>query len=136
MSRKFPSETQPDAMDCGATCLKMVAKYYGKDYSIDTLRNLCYTSKDGVSLLSISETAEHLGFKTVGGRLNFEKVEKEALLPCIVHWKQEHFVVVHKILHCIRINILHIPELKMLLYDELYKKVSLYAVKHTRGGAK
>ena len=65
--------------------------------TLDTLRNLCYTAKDGVSLLAISDAAEQLGFKTVGGRLTFNKLEKEALLPCIVHWKQEHFVVVCKI---------------------------------------
>ncbi|MBI4647192.1 MAG: peptidase domain-containing ABC transporter [Bacteroidia bacterium] len=93
----FPFFRQPDSMDCGPVCIKMLAKHYGKKFTLDNLRNLCYTSKDGVSLLSISETAEHLGFKTVGGRLNFEKLEKEALLPCIVHWDQEHFVVVYKI---------------------------------------
>ena len=94
---KFPSFLQPDAMDCGSTCLKMLTKYYGKEYSLDTLRSLCYTTKEGVSLLSISEAAEQIGFKTVGGRISFDKLEKDALLPCIVHWNQEHFVVVYKI---------------------------------------
>jgi len=90
----FPSEIQPDAMDCGPVSLKMIASFYGKTFSIDKLRRLTHTAKDGVSLYAISEAAEQIGFKTVGGRLTFEKLEKEALLPCIVHWNQEHFVVV------------------------------------------
>ena len=88
---------QPDVMDCGSTCLRMLAKHYGKDYSLDTLRELCYTAKEGVSLLSISEAAEQLGFKTLGGRITFNKLINEALLPCIVHWNQEHFVIVYKV---------------------------------------
>ncbi|HQI46402.1 MAG TPA: cysteine peptidase family C39 domain-containing protein [Bacteroidales bacterium] len=94
---KFPSFLQPDAMDCGATCLRMIAKFYGKDYTLETLREKCYTTREGVSLLSISETAEQIGFKTVGGKLTFEKLVKEAPLPCIIHWNQEHFVVVYKV---------------------------------------
>jgi len=93
----FPLVIQPDAMDCGSTCLKMVAKHYGKEYSIETLREICYTAKGGVSLLSISEAAEQLGFKTLGGRITFNKLINEALLPCIVHWNQEHFVIVYKV---------------------------------------
>lgn len=93
----FPFEIQLDAMDCGPASLKMIAKYYGKEFTLDELRKLTYTGRDGVSLYSVSEAAEQLGFKTVGGRLTFNKLEKEALLPCVVFWKQEHFVVVYKI---------------------------------------
>ena len=93
----FPYIIQHDAMDCGSTCLRMLAKHYGKEYSLDTLRELCYTAKEGVSLLSISEAAEQLGFKTLGGRITFNKLINEALLPCIVHWNQEHFVIVYKV---------------------------------------
>jgi ATP-binding cassette subfamily B protein len=96
MTSKFPFEIQPDAMDCGPVSLKMIAKYYGKEFSLDKLRQLTFTVKDGVSLFAISEAAEQIGFKTVGGKLTFEKLEKEALLPCIAHWNQEHFVVVYK----------------------------------------
>ncbi|MDA3867467.1 MAG: peptidase domain-containing ABC transporter [Salinivirgaceae bacterium] len=88
---------QPDAMDCGAACLRMIAKYYGKDYTLETLRDSCYTAKDGVSLLSISRTAEELGLKTIGGRISFQKLVNEAPLPCLLHWNQEHFVVLHKV---------------------------------------
>ena len=94
---KFNYIIQPDSMDCGPVSIKMIAQHYGKRVSLEKLRQLTFTGKDGVSLFAISETAEQIGFKTVGGKLTFEKLEKEALLPCIVHWNQEHFVVVYKI---------------------------------------
>lgn len=94
---KFPIYYQLDLMDCGATCLQMIASYYGKEYSLDSLREMCYTTKEGVSLLSISDAAENIGFKTVGSRISFEQLKNEALLPCIVHWEQNHFIVVYKI---------------------------------------
>ena len=94
---KFPFIKQPDAMDCGPACLCMIAKHYGKEYDIKNLRSTSYIGRDGVSLLGISRAAENIGFKTVGGRLTFDKLAEKALLPCIVHWKQEHFVVVYAI---------------------------------------
>lgn len=93
----FPLIHQPDAMDCGPACLGMIAKHYGKEYNIDHLRANSYIGRDGVSLLGISRAAENIGFKTVGGRITFDKLAEKALLPCIVHWKQEHFVVVYDI---------------------------------------
>lgn len=94
---KFPFIKQPDAMDCGPACLSMVARHYGKEYNIESLRYRCFLGREGVSMLGISRAAEHIGFKTVGGRLTFERLAEKALLPCIVHWKQEHFVVVYGI---------------------------------------
>ncbi|MDR2651625.1 MAG: peptidase domain-containing ABC transporter [Prevotellaceae bacterium] len=88
---------QQDAMDCGATCLQMVAQHYGRNYSLETLRSYSYIGKDGVSLLDISRAAERIGFRTIGGRLSFEVLAQKAILPCIVHWEQNHFVVVYKI---------------------------------------
>lgn len=88
---------QQDAMDCGPSCLVMIAKYYGVRKNIDTIRHTCALGKEGVSLLGISKAAEEIGFKTVGGRLSFETLANEAPLPCIVHWNQNHFVVVYKI---------------------------------------
>ena len=84
-------------MDCGPSCLAMIAKYYGKDVGIDQLRKICSLGKEGVSLLGISKAAEVIGFKTIGGRLSFDILAHKALLPCIVHWNQNHFVVVYKI---------------------------------------
>jgi ATP-binding cassette subfamily B protein len=88
MPRTFPHLPQPDAMDCGATCLAMVSKYYCMTYTIQKLREMCSATRSGVSLLGISDAAEKLGFKTLGARLSFEKLAKEVPLPCIVHWRQ------------------------------------------------
>ena len=93
----FPFTKQPDAMDCGPACLGMVSEHYGKRYTLEHLRDNCFIGRDGVSLLGISRAAEKIGFKTVGGRLTFEKLAEKAPLPCIVHWNQEHFVVVYEV---------------------------------------
>jgi ABC transporter, ATP-binding protein len=88
---------QRDAMDCGPSCLVMIAKHHGKDVDIEQLRNICSLGKDGVSMLGISKAAESIGFKTIGGRTSFDVLAHEFPLPCIVHWNQNHFVVVYKI---------------------------------------
>jgi len=94
---KFPHYSQPDAMDCGATCLRMAAKYYGKSYTSQTLRKRSFITREGVSLLGISDAAESIGFRTMGVKTPFEKLEKENVTPFIAHWRQNHFVVVYKI---------------------------------------
>ena len=96
MFKTFPFYKQLDAMDCGATCLRMIAKYYGKNYSLDTLRQKSYISREGASMLGLSEAAESIGFRSLGIRATL-KTLSEAPLPCIVHWKQKHFVVVYDI---------------------------------------
>lgn len=95
--KNFPLIKQPDAMDCGPACLCMIAKYYGKTYTLEGLRKQSFIGRDGVSLLGISRAAEKIGFRTVGGRLTFEKLVEKAPLPCIVHWNQDHFVVVYEL---------------------------------------
>lgn len=94
---KFPFLKQFDAMDCGPTCLSMIARYYGKVYSIQYLRERSYITREGVSMLGISDAAESIGMRTMGVRLDFDKLRDEVPLPCIAHWKQRHFVVVYKI---------------------------------------
>ncbi len=94
---KFPFYNQYDAMDCGPTCLRMVAKHYGRNFSLQTLREKCFITREGVSLMGISEAAESIGFRTLGVTLNFEQLSREAPLPLIVHWNQNHFIVVYKI---------------------------------------
>ena len=84
-------------MDCGPACLAMVAGYYGQQIDREYLRVTCALGKEGVSLLGISRTAEKIGFKAIGIRLIFETLSEEVPLPCIVHWNQNHFVVVYKI---------------------------------------
>jgi len=84
-------------MDCGSTALRIVAKYYGKIYSLQTLREKAFATREGVSLLSISNAAEQLGFRTRGVKLSYDSLKLSSQLPCIVHWNQNHFVVVYKI---------------------------------------
>jgi len=93
---KFPLYHQHDQMDCGPTCLRMIAAHYGRIYSLEGLREKSHFTREGVSLLGISEAAEKLGLRSVGVFVSFEEL-KEAPLPCIVHWNQQHFVVVYDI---------------------------------------
>jgi ABC-type bacteriocin/lantibiotic exporter with double-glycine peptidase domain len=74
----------------------MVAKYYGKNYSLETLREKTSITREGVSLLGISRAAEELGFRTLGAKIPFERLN-ELPLPCVVHWKQKHFAVLYDI---------------------------------------
>ena len=85
-----------DAMDCGPTCLRMVAMHYGRHYTLETLRQKSGIGRQGVSLLGISGAAESVGLKSMGVRLDFNRL-CEAPLPCILHWKQNHFVVLYEI---------------------------------------
>ncbi|HEY4326115.1 MAG TPA: peptidase domain-containing ABC transporter [Mucilaginibacter sp.] len=94
MSFKFYK--QFDGMDCGPTCLRMIAKYYGRNHKQQTLNKMCDINREGVSLLGISNAAEKIGFRTLGVKLNTGQI-KEAELPCILHWRQSHFVVLYKI---------------------------------------
>ncbi len=91
--RLFPHYRQHDVMDCGPTCLRMIAKSYGKDFNIDRLRKQAEYSKSGVSLLGIAMSAEAIGFKAEGVQLSFSQLINEATLPAILHWSQNHFVV-------------------------------------------
>ena len=93
----FPHYLQLDAMDCGPTCLRMIAKYYGKTYSLQTLRAHSFITREGVSMLGISDAAESIGFRTLGVRITLQQLREEMPLPCILHWKQNHFVVCYDI---------------------------------------
>lgn len=83
-------------MDCGPACLAMVASHYGKDFGLQYLRDRSFITREGVSLLGISEAADKIGFKTISAKLKTEDLDNE-LLPCILHWNQNHFVVLYKI---------------------------------------
>lgn len=97
LKRKYPIFRQLDFMDCGPTCLKMVAQTHGKSYSLDFLRANSYITKNGVSLLGLSEAAEKIGFRTLVAKLTLDQLTNEVPLPAILHWNQEHFVVLHDI---------------------------------------
>ncbi len=93
MRKPFPLYKQLDAMDCGPTCLRMVAKYYGRSISLEYLRNKSQYGKEGVSMLGLADAAESIGLKSVGAKLSFEQLINDAPLPAIIHWDQYHFVV-------------------------------------------
>ncbi len=97
MYKKFPFFKQSDEMVCGATCLKMVTKYYNRNSSLPELIKLSGTTREGSNLLGLSTAAEKLGFRTLGVKVSFEKLISDAPLPCIAHWDQKHFVVITKI---------------------------------------
>ena len=94
--KRFPFSMQHDTMQCGVACLKMICMYYGKDYSLNTLSQYCSPTNEGVSLLGISEAAQKLGLKSLCGRMSLNSL-KTLTLPCILHWDQNHFVVLYKL---------------------------------------
>jgi len=95
--KKFPFYLQPDSKDCGPTCLRIISKHYGKSISLQQIRNLSETTRDGSSLLGLSDAAEDMGFRSLGVQVDFETLVTEVPFPCIVHWNKNHFVVVYKI---------------------------------------
>ena len=84
-------------MDCGPSCLRMIARHYGRSYNLQTLRDKSYLSREGVSMLGISDAAESIGLRTLGVSLSSDRLFSQAPLPLIAHWKQNHFIVVYRI---------------------------------------
>ncbi len=97
LTDNFPFYKQLDASDCGAACLRMVARYHGRHYSLEYLRELSYLDREGASLMGIADAAEKIGLRTLGVKTNFARLQNELPLPCIAHWKQNHFIVVYRI---------------------------------------
>lgn len=103
MSKKYPVYRQLDTMDCGPSCVRMIAAYHGRHFSLQYLRELSHIDRDGVSMLGILKSAENIGFEAIGTRLPLESGEHGKVgltdipLPCMVHWEQNHFVVVYEI---------------------------------------
>ena len=97
MPHSFPTYLQLESMDCGPTCLRIVAEHYGKRWSLPTLRERCHITNAGVSMLGISDAAESIGFRTGGVKIPWRQLRDDVPLPCIVHWNQNHFVVVYGI---------------------------------------
>ena len=94
--KPFPLILQHDSMECGIACLSMICKYHGREYSTRYLSRLCFATTEGVSLLGITEAAKALGLKTVAARVSVDEL-RELPLPCILHWNQQHFVVLYRI---------------------------------------
>jgi ATP-binding cassette subfamily B protein len=96
LKKAFPVYIQPDSKDCGPTCLRIVAKHYGKFISLQEIRDLSETTREGSNLLKLSDAAEAIGFKSLGVKLDFDTL-RDASFPFIVHWNKTHFVVVYNI---------------------------------------
>lgn len=96
MRNEIKPTRQHDAMQCGVACLQMVCRYHGRDVPLSDLGQICCPTNEGVSLLGISEAAEFLGFQTISGRASIDELI-DVPLPCILHWNQNHFVVLYKI---------------------------------------
>jgi ATP-binding cassette subfamily B protein len=94
----FPFYKQFDLMDCGPTCLRMVAKHYGRSFKVQTLRQYCEINREGVSLLGIYNAAKKIGFEADAIKTNVKGLQEHEL-PVILHWRQNHFVVLYKIKH-------------------------------------
>jgi len=94
--KKFTNYRQADHKDCGPTCLKIIAKHYGKTINIQELRDISETTREGSNLLFLSDAAEKIGFRTLGVKLNLNKLG-EVPLPCVLHWNKNHYVVLYKI---------------------------------------
>ena len=88
--KSFPKFTQLDAMDCGPTCLRMIAKHYGRHYSLETLRQHSLITREGVFMLGISDAAEYIGFRTTGVMISFEQLVKDVPLSC---WKNRSMLL-------------------------------------------
>ena len=117
--KSFPLYIQHDSMQCGIACLQMVCSYYGKTYSVEELSHLCFATTEGVSFLGISQAADALGLHTICGRVKVEQLP-QAQLPCILHWNQNHFVVLYKVKERKKGNIFGIadPGKGLLEYNE------------------
>jgi len=117
---KFPFFRQLDGMDCGPSCLRMIAKYYGRSFSIQQLREKSYILRTGVNLLGLSEAAESIGLRSLCVRTTIQKLKDQARFPCIIHWNQEHFVVLYQITKKKNKCFFHIadPAYGLLKYEE------------------
>lgn len=103
---RFPHFQQLDKMDCGPTCLRIISKYYGRSISLSKLKKISETTIDGTSLQSLSDAAEIIGFRTLGLKINYERLKNDVPLPCIVFWQQSHYVVVYNIKN----DIIHVSD--------------------------
>lgn len=99
MAKKINFYRQLDSMDCGPTVIRMIVSFYGVNYSIDYIREITHVGKTGVSFLDLSKAAERIGFRCSGGLFSIELLHSMVQLPCILHWNQNHFVILYKMTH-------------------------------------
>ena len=93
----FPNFRQTDRFDCGPTCLKIVSKFYGRNFSLEYLKEVCGITTNGTTVKSLIAGAEKIGFQTATALINYETIEKKAPLPCIAYWRNRHYIIVYNI---------------------------------------
>lgn len=92
---RFPVDYQMDSQDCGPACLKIIAKYFGRFYSLQYLRDRCGITKQGVSLENLSMGAESLGLRTLAIKCTLDDIINKVPFPAILFWRNSHFIVVY-----------------------------------------
>lgn len=120
--RRFPTEYQMDSQDCGPACLKMIAKFFGRYYSLQMLRDKCGLSKNGVSLLDLSYGSESIGLRSLPVRGTIDNLVKDIPLPAIIHWNDDHFIVVY-----------HTSKTKVYVSDPAKGKITYSHAEFRRG---
>lgn len=95
--KRFPISYQLDTMDCGPSCLEMLARYHGRKVSKQLVRSLCQQDRQGTSLAGLARASEALGFRTLSVKVSFDDLKQKAPLPCIAFWPHGHFVVIRRI---------------------------------------
>jgi len=95
--KRFPNFRQLDLMDCGPTSLKIIAKHYGKDVEMEELRRLSGVGKGGVAIGGLIQALNSLKMDSMGVQIPFKDFSEKIPLPCVVHWKNNHYVVVYKV---------------------------------------
>lgn len=114
-SSRFPNYRQVGQKDCGPTCLKIISKFYGKNISIQKLRDLCETNRSGSNLENISDASEKIGLRSLGVKISTEQL-KEIPLPCVLHWNKNHYVVLYRVKN--KIYYVSDPAQGLLKYNE------------------
>ena len=94
---RFPFTRQLESKDCGPACLQMICKYYKRFYEMEYLRDICGIKKEGISVYDFIKASEKIGLKSQAYKLSYWKFRNEIPLPCVVHWRNHHFIVVYKI---------------------------------------
>ena len=96
MRNRFPFCRQLDSRQCGIASVAMISRFYGKKYSLRFLEGKCDLSREGISLKALHDLVQNLGFSSQAGRLTLSQL-RECQLPAILHWNQNHFVVLYRI---------------------------------------
>lgn len=133
----FPFYKQEETADCGIACLRMIAKYYGKEYTSEHVRLLTDFDNSSLNLANLSNAAFQLGFRTISVHITLQKLKNEVPLPCILHWDLNHFVVLYDIENEIGVPTFVIaePAMELLWISEIDFKTLWYTKDANKGVA-